>query len=140
MPSDHRLTARESISPQDFVGETLITGSNKATVLRAVTESYLKRSGGDITPAHGVDNLAMAISLVASTRGLSLMPAYAENLLPPSVVSRPLKGDVPTIDLAVGYSKANGSPTLKVFLSRVDELIARGAAARSPPSPPDEQT
>jgi LysR family hca operon transcriptional activator len=69
----------------------------------------------------------MAISLVASTRGLSLMPAYAKNLLPWSVVSRPLEGDVPTIDLAIGYSKTNTSPTLKLFLSRVDELIAHGA-------------
>ena len=84
--------------------------------------------GVELKPDHGVDNLAMAISLVASTRGLSLMPAYAENLLPWSVVSRPLEGDVPTIDLAIGYSKANTSPTLKVFLSRVDELIARGAS------------
>jgi LysR family hca operon transcriptional activator len=127
MPSDHRLTARESIRPQDIVGEVFIAGSNKATVLRAVTENYLKRSGVDIQPDHGVDNLAMAISLVASTRGLSLMPAYARNLLPPSVVSRPLEGDVPTIALAVGYSKANRSPTLKLFLSRVGELIAHGA-------------
>ena len=127
MPHDHRLTARESIRPQDIVGEVFIAGSNKATVLRAVTENYLKRSGVDIQPDHGVDNLAMAISLVASTRGLSLMPAYARNLLPPSVVSRPLEGDVPTIALAVGYSKANRSPTLKLFLSRVGELIAHGA-------------
>jgi LysR family hca operon transcriptional activator len=96
-------------------------------VLRSVTEKYLKRSGVDIKPDHGVDNLAMAISLVASTGGLSLMPAYAKNLLPRSVVSPPLAGDVPTIDLAIGYSKANTSPTLKLFLSRVDELIARGA-------------
>jgi hypothetical protein len=36
--------------------------------------------------------MAMAISLVASTRGLALMPAYAKNLLPWSVVSRPLEG------------------------------------------------
>ena len=126
MPSDHRLTARKSIRPQELVREVFIGGSNKATVLRSVTENYLKRTGVDIKPDHGVDNLAMAISLVASTRGLSLMPAYAKNLLPRSVVSRPLKGDVPTIDLAIGYSKANTSPTLKLFLSRADELIARG--------------
>ncbi|MDB4982098.1 MAG: Transcriptional regulator [Myxococcales bacterium] len=127
MPSDHRLTARESIRPQDLAGEIFIGASNKATVLRAVIEDYLKRSGVDIKPDHGVDNLAMAISLVSSTRGLSLMPAYAKNLLPSSVVSRPLEGDAPTIDLAIGYSKANTSPTLKLFLSRVDELIARVA-------------
>lgn len=127
MPSDHRLTARESIGPQELVGEIFIAGGNKARVLRAVTEQYLKRSSVDIKPDHVVDNLAMAISLVASTRGLSLMPAYAINLLPWSVVSRPLEGDVPTIDLAIGYSKANTSPILKLVLSRVDELIARGA-------------
>jgi LysR family hca operon transcriptional activator len=56
---------------------------------------------------YAIDNLAMAMSLVASTRGLALMPAYAKNLLPWSVVSRPLEGDTPTIDLVVGYSKGN---------------------------------
>jgi LysR family hca operon transcriptional activator len=126
MPSDHRLTARETVRPQDFVGEIFIGGSNKATVLRAVTEDYLRRSGLDIKLDHGVDNMAMAMSLVASTRGLALMPAYAENLLPSSVVSRPLQGEAPTIDLAVGYSKANSSPILKLFVSRLGELRAAG--------------
>jgi LysR family hca operon transcriptional activator len=123
MPSDHRLTAREAVSPQDLVGEIFIGGSNKATVLRAVTEDYLRRSGLDIKLDHGVDNMAMAMSLVASTRGLALMPAYAKNLLPASVVSRPLEGEAPTIDVAVGYSTSNTSPILKLFLSRLDELV-----------------
>jgi LysR family hca operon transcriptional activator len=123
MPSDHRLKAREAVRPQDFVGEIFIGGSNKATVLRAATEDYLRRSGVDIKLDHGVDNMAQAMSLVASTRGLALMPAYAKNLLPSSVVSRPLEGEVPTIDLAVGYSKSNASPILKLFLSRLDELV-----------------
>jgi LysR family hca operon transcriptional activator len=123
MPSDHRLTTRATVSPQDLIGEIFIGGSNKATVLRAITEDYLLRSGLDIKPDHGVDNMAMAISLVASTRGLALMPAYAENLLPPSVVSRPLEGEAPTIDVAVGYSKSNTSPVLELFLSRLDELV-----------------
>jgi LysR family hca operon transcriptional activator len=123
MPSDHRLTARDAVSPQDFIGEIFIGGANKATVLQAVTEDYLRRSGLDIKLDHGVDNMAMAMSLVASTRGLALMPAYAKNLLPESVVTRPLQGDAPTIDVAVGYSKTNTSPILKLFLSRLDELV-----------------
>lgn len=122
MPNDHRLTARETVRPQDLLGEIFIGGSNKATVLRAVTDAYLRRSGLDIKLDHGVDNMAMAMSLVASTRGLALMPAYAENLLPESVVSRPLDGEAPTIDVAVGYSKSNTSPILKLFLSRLDQL------------------
>src|SRR6476620_1267733 len=122
MPSDHRLTARETIHPREFVGNVFIGGANKAGVLRAVTEDYLRRSGVDIKLDHGVDNMAMAMSLVASTRGLALMPAYAKNLLPSSVVSRSLEGEAPTIDVAVGYSKSNTSPILKLFLSRLDEL------------------
>jgi LysR family hca operon transcriptional activator len=130
MPSDHRLTSRKAIHPRDFAGEIFIVGSNKATVLRAATDDYLRRSGLDIKPDHGVDNLAMAMSLVASTRGLALMPAYANNLLPRSVVSRPLKGEAPAIDLVIGYHKANTSPTLKLFLARADELVAGAAKKR----------
>ncbi len=123
MPSDHRLTARDAVRTQDFVGEIFIGGSNKAAVLRAVTEDYLRQSALEVKLDHGVDNMAMAMSLVASTRGLALMPAYAKNLLPESVVTRPLQGEAPTIDLAVGYSKTNTSPILKLFLSRLDELV-----------------
>src|SRR5882757_2356654 len=123
MPSDHRLASLETIHPRELVGEIFIGGSKKASVLRAVTEDYLRRCGLDIKLDHGVDNLAMAMSLVASTRGLALMPAYAKNLMPRSVVSRPLKGEAPSIDLVIGYHKANTSPTLKLFLSRVDELV-----------------
>ena len=50
-----------------------------------------------------------------------LRDELTKNLLPWSVVSRPLEGEAPTIDLAVGYSKANTSPILKRFLSRVDQ-------------------
>lgn len=100
--------------------------ANKATVLRAVTDDYLRRSGLDITVDHGVDNMAMATSLVASTRGLALMPAYARNLLPDSVVCRPLQGEAPTIDIAVGYSKTNTSPTQAV------PFAARGTGAAEP--------
>ena len=124
MPSDHRLTSREAIHPREFAGEIFIGGSKKAEVLRAVTEDYLRRCGLDIKTDHGVDSASMAISLVASMRGLALMPAYAKNMLPWSVVSRPLEGEAPTIDLAVGYSKANTSPILKLFLSRLEELRA----------------
>jgi LysR family hca operon transcriptional activator len=136
MPSDHRLTARAEVHPREFVAEIFIGGSKKATVLQSVTENYLRRMGLNVKLDHGVDNISMAVSLVASTRGLALMPAYAKNLLPWSVVSRPLEGEVPTIDIVVGYSKTNTSPILKVFLSRVQELKAVtdniGFAPRSP--------
>ncbi len=125
LPSDHSLASQEAINPHDMVGETFIAVSNTAPVGRKVVDDYLRRSGIDIKPDHEADHLAMAMSLVASTRGVALLPAYARNLLPSSLISRPLQGDVPTIDLVVGYSKTNTSPILKLFLSRIDDLIAR---------------
>jgi LysR family hca operon transcriptional activator len=125
LPSDHRLASRKVIGPKEIAGETFISVSNTAPVLRTVIDNYLKRSGIDTKPKHEADHLAMAMSLVASTRGVALLPAYAQNFLPLSVISRRLGGVVPTIDLVVGYHKANTSPILKLFLSRVDDLIAR---------------
>jgi len=125
LPSDHRLTALKAISPKELVGETFVIVSNTAPVLRAVIDKYLKRSGIDITPAHEADHLAMGMSLIASTGGVGLLPAYAQNFLPSSVTSRPLKGDPPTVDLVLGYKKSNQSPILRLLLSRLDELVAR---------------
>jgi LysR family hca operon transcriptional activator len=125
MPSDHRLTENAAVTPQQMVGEPFIAMASKATVLRAVIDDYLLRSGVRIEPTQSVDNPAMVMSLVASTRGLTLIPSYVQNLMPWSVTSRPIAGDGPTIDLAVGYSRTNHSPILQLFLSRMDELIAR---------------
>jgi LysR family transcriptional regulator, hca operon transcriptional activator len=125
LPSDHRLAAQKTIGPQDIIGEKFLGVSETAPALRVVIDDFLKRSGIDIKPDHEVDNLAMAVSLIASTRGVALLPVYAQNFLPWSVTSRPLKGDTPTIDLVLGYNKANESPILKLLLSRLDELIDR---------------
>ncbi|MFG1344116.1 hypothetical protein V5F59_04415 [Xanthobacter autotrophicus DSM 431] len=70
----------------------------------------------------------MGISLVASTRGAALLPVYVEPLLPWSVVSRPLKDEPPTIDIAISYRPDNPSPVLEAFLSRIDQLISVGPA------------
>lgn len=69
----------------------------------AVIDEYLNRMGIYSKPEHEADNLAMAMSLIASTRSVALLPAYAQKFLPWSVISRPLGGDViPTIDLVLG--------------------------------------
>ncbi len=125
MPSDHRLASQDTIALQDIAGETFIGMSNTAPARRVVIEEYLERMGLDLKPAHRVDNLAMAMSLIASTRGVALLPTYAKNFLPWAVTSRPLAGEAPTIDLVVGYNKTNTSPILKLFLSRLDQLKKR---------------
>ena len=125
LPSDHRLAGHDAVDLREIVGETFIIPSKTAPTSRAVIEDYLKRSGLAIVPAHEVDNITHAMSMIASTGAVALLPAYPNNLLPWSVTSRPIRGDAPTIDLVVGYNKANRSPILKLFLSRVDDLSAQ---------------
>ncbi len=125
LPSDHALARHKAIDPHDLVGETFIGISEIPRVLRAVINAYLRRTGIELAPHLEVDNFAMAISLVASTRGVALLPASAENFLTRSVLVRPLKGETPTIDLVIGYHRANTSPILKTFLSKIDDLTAR---------------
>ena len=125
MPSDHRLAAGEDVDVQDLAGEVFIGASDIAYPMRLAIENYLTASGLDIKPSHRIHNLTMAMSLIASTRGVALLPAYAENFLPWSVTSRPLRGEPPTLDLMIGYKRSNTSPLLKLFLSRVDELVKR---------------
>ena len=128
MPRDHALAARSSIRPQDIAGEVFIgVSAIRAPTLRAVVESYAKRSGVTLKPEHQAENLAMAISLVASTGGVCLLPLYAQNLLPKTVVSRPIQGAPPMVDLVIGYNEANTSPLLKSLLSKVDALKFRVA-------------
>ena len=128
MRAEHRLTVRQAITPEDIAGEQLVgVPQDKSPVLRAVTDAYGVTLGIDLTPDYLVDNLSMAMSLVASTGGIALMPLYALNLLPPSVVSRPLAGVAPVIELSLGYHEANQSPLLKEIVSRIGELTFAGA-------------
>jgi LysR family transcriptional regulator, hca operon transcriptional activator len=122
LPSDHRLASQDAIALQDIAGEKFIGMSNTAPTLRLIIDEYLEQSGLDLQQTHRVDNLAMAMSFIASTRGLALVPEYARNFLPWAVTSRPLRGESPTIDLVIGYNKTNTSSILGLFLSRVDQL------------------
>jgi LysR family transcriptional regulator, hca operon transcriptional activator len=128
MPRDHALAARTSIRPQDIADETFIgVSAVRAPTLHAVIEEYARHTGVALKPAHQAENLAMAISLVASTGGVCLVPLYAQNLLPKAVVCRAIQGAPPMVDLVIGYNEANTSPLLKFLLSKTEDLKFRVA-------------
>ncbi len=128
LPNDHPLAARKAIDPHDLIGETFIGISQIPRVLRSVVNGYLKQSGVEIVPHLEIDNFAMAISLVTSERGVALLPISIDDHLPPSVVSRRLKGVQPTVDLVVGFQRTNASPVLRSFLSRIGSLGSRNSS------------
>ena len=132
LPSNHPLADKKTIALREIARETFINVSGtalsisgKQPALRRTIDRFLNDNGIEITPGHEVDNLGGVMSLISSTGGVALLPLYAKTFLPDTVTTRPLEGAGPKIDLSVGYRKANPSPILKLFLSRVNELVAR---------------
>src|SRR6516165_9697653 len=117
LPNDHRLASQEAIAPQEIADESFLLPSVTAPAVRRVVLDYFSRAGVDLKPEHEVHNVVHAISLITSIRAVMLLPAYTKRYLPESVTTRPVKGDVPTVDLIVAYNKANNSPILKLLLS-----------------------
>jgi LysR family hca operon transcriptional activator len=124
LPTGHRLAARKKVRPQDLARETFISPARRAPVLRSVINDYAAKVGITLKQKYDAENISGGMSLVVSTGGVTLLPLYVQNMLIPSVVARPLQGEIPTIDLVMGYNKSNTSPLLKQFVSRADELVA----------------
>ena len=125
LPSDHRFAKQDRVDLAKLEQTPFVNVSETAPELRKVIDSYIRAARLPIATVHEADNIVMAVSLVASTRGFALLPGYIKNFLPWSVVSRPIKGKPPTIDLVVGYHKANASPILAKFVSRLGDLSKR---------------
>ncbi len=132
LPHDHQLAVDGSVELRNMTGETFIGISSVPRVLRGVVNGYLEQSRVRIRPHLEIDNFAMATSLVGSMRGVALLPASIESYLPPSVVSRSLAGEQPTINLMLGFHKANRSLVLEKFLARFDDLSTHIRARSSP--------
>ena len=125
MPSDHALARKKSVEPSQLEGQAFLNVSASAPILRKVIDEYLRQQNVRLTSSNDVDNLAMAMSLIASTRGVALLPVYGRNFATWSVTSRPLSGEAPAIDLVLGYKQNNQSPMLKIFLERLDDIVQR---------------
>jgi LysR family hca operon transcriptional activator len=129
LPAGHRLAAQDAVRLQDLAAETYISPTRVAPALKAVIENYAAKSGVVLKPEYDAENTSSVISLVTSTGGVTLLPLYVKLMLPASVVVRPLQGHAPTIELVLGYSRANTSALLKRFLARADELVAKVSPA-----------
>jgi LysR family hca operon transcriptional activator len=122
-PSDHRFASQTAVAPQDIANETFYLPSKAAPAVRRVVLEYFSRAGVDLKPEHEVHNVVHAISMITSTRAVMLLPAYTKRYLPESITTRPVKGEVPTLDLIIAYHRANKSPILKLLLANVGKLV-----------------
>jgi len=123
LPAGHRLASQKKVRPEDLAREVYVSSSRTSPVLQSAIQDYASRTGITLKAKYEGENISSAMSLVASTGGVTLVPLYAQNMLAPNVVARALEGEPPTIDLTLGYNEANLSPLLRRLLSRADELV-----------------
>jgi LysR family transcriptional regulator, hca operon transcriptional activator len=121
-PSDHRLASQKSVAPEEIVNETFYFPSKSAPAVRRAVLEYFSRADIDVKPENEVHNVVHAISMVTSERAVMLLPAYTKRYLPDSITTRPVTGDVPTLDLVIAYHKANNSPILRLLISNLGKL------------------
>lgn len=126
-PSDHRLASKTSIEPKEIANETFFVPSKSAPSVRRAVLEFFRRAGVDIKPEYEVHNVVHAISMITSMRGMMLLPAYTQRYLPESMTTRPVSGEVPTVDLILAHHKANKSPILRLLLSKIGELAGAPA-------------
>jgi LysR family hca operon transcriptional activator len=123
LPAGHHLAARETITPQNLAEETYVCTRTASPAVDAIVKQYAAEVGIDLKPKFDAGSLSATISVVVSCGGLTLIPAYAVDLLTPNVVARSLEGKPPTIELMLGYNPANKSRLLQKLLSRTDQIV-----------------
>jgi LysR family transcriptional regulator, hca operon transcriptional activator len=121
-PSDHRLASHATIAPREIANEIFCLPSKAAPTVRRIVVEYFRQAGVDLKSEYEVHNVVHAISMITSTRAVMLLPAYTKRYLPGSITTRPLKGEVPTLDLVIAHHKANKSPILKLLLASVGKF------------------
>ena len=128
LPREHPLAKGRTVDPKEIDPHTFVGYTDTPHVLRDIVDRYFRDRNLAMAPTHFLDGYATGISLVASTKGVTLLPAYVKALLPASLVSRPLSDNGPVIEIAAGYRADNPSPVLAVFLRNIERLVAARAA------------
>ena len=126
LSSSHPLAKKRAIHPRALAGKIFVSvGITTAPTLRRVIDTWLALNSISFAVVHEAENLSMAISLVLSTGGVSLLPMFARNLFPSSVVDRPLTETAPSVDLVMGFRRECRVPIVDYLLSGVEQLASR---------------
>ena len=123
---DHALASLSGISPADLNHAAHVsTDPSYSGALRQVTDEYLARHEVKVGEVQISSNILTSMNLVAGGFGFALLPAYAETFSPRNVVSRPVLGSAPTIDLIMAHAKDEHgvTPALSTLLELVRNTV-----------------
>ncbi|MBS1166898.1 MAG: hypothetical protein H6R00_2923 [Proteobacteria bacterium] len=111
LQASHPLAQRSTLTFSDLVGHTYVSVNRRvAPFLRGGIDAWGQQRGLALSPTHVAADIASAFSLVMATDGFSLMPDYAERLMPATLTMRPLVDGPAPLMLAIAYRPLVSSP------------------------------
>ena len=127
LPERHPLARRRSLPLRALRGERLILfPRSHAPGYYDALVAICRQAGLEPTIVQETRRLHTALSLVATGRGVSLMPKCVGRLGRRGVVCRALRSPVPDTEMGVAYNPANPSRLLRALVAVIDEVFATG--------------
>jgi DNA-binding transcriptional LysR family regulator len=124
LPEHHPLARRRSVPLQALASERFILFPRAhAPGYYDALVAIFRDAGLEPTIVQETRRLHTALSLVATGRGVSLMPKCVARLGRPGVVCRALRPPVPDTEIGLVYNPASRSQILRAFVAVVDEVF-----------------
>lgn len=125
VPAQHELAKLERIPVQRLAELPLVRVPKALSAAMHDLRNQIElKAGVQFHSVLDAENVLSTLSAVGSGLGFSLEPDYVQQILPLTVVARPIDLDPPPeIELLVAYRKDDKLPALAVFLSLLRECM-----------------
>jgi DNA-binding transcriptional LysR family regulator len=124
LPEGHRLAGAEALSLSDLGGEAFVMlARREAPGLFGALDAAMRELGVAPREVQEVTEMRTVLGLVSAGVGVSVVPASVAGSERSHVVFLPLKGRVPTVELALAWRGGDASPPLAAFLALARSML-----------------
>jgi DNA-binding transcriptional LysR family regulator len=118
LPPKHRLASQSRVRLSALANEPFILPPRETVpVFHGVVLKACREAGFVPHPVHEVDQLHMALRIVAAGEGVALVPEGAGKTYQDRVVYRPLRPAPSKLETAIAWRRGDSSATLAAFIS-----------------------
>lgn len=124
LPEDHPLAKYDRIPIKALNGiDFIIPSKAQSQSLHDTILNFAKTNGIEFNIIQEADNILFNINSIGMGLGCTILPAYIEPLTMKNTVIRPLKIDLPFLDLYVSYRKSSNSTGVNKFLELLTDVF-----------------
>ena len=124
LPKDHPLAKYDRIPIKALDGiDFIIPSATQSLTLHNAILEFAEAHNIKFNILQEADNILFNINTVGMGLGCTILPGYIEPITTSNSVIRPLKVDLPYLDLYVSYRKNNNSSVVKDFLDLLTKVF-----------------